>query len=308
MFGTPDVFGRDQLVVRVEGNSNTNGQSFVPIVVPEWARICHMILWGAGGSGGYGVVGANSTAAGGGGGGSSGQTSLTIPTQLLPPVLYCSVALGNNLGTEVNTSVCAYPDVGAANNVIARATGGSGGSNGSGATGGDGGTAGAIATIAQMPLGGVGNYILLAGQEGIAGGAAVEGAALTPPTTGLRCMGGTGGGGLPAAATVGQAGGLINNSFISIPLIPGAIGPSAGTTPGADGANGFTHDFCGMYHMGGTGGSSTHGSATGAGLVGGNGGKGGTGCGGGGGGGALTGSTQGIGGYGGDGLAILTFI
>lgn len=59
-----------------------------------------------------------------------------------------------------------------------------------------------------------------------------------------------------------------------------------------------------MY-CGGTGGGSTHGSATGAGLVGARGGAGGRGCGGGGGGGALTGSSQGMFGLGGPGQVII---
>ena len=60
------------------------------------------------------------------------------------------------------------------------------------------------------------------------------------------------------------------------------------------------------YRYGGTGGASTHGTATGAGLVQSNGGVGAPGCGGGGQGSALTGSTAGIVGWGGLAYAILT--
>lgn len=307
MFGTPQVYGRDQLVVQIEANSASAGANWETIEVPEWARLCHIVLWGSGGSGGNGVVGANSTAAGGGGGGSSGQTSVWVPTYMLPKLLYASIGAGLLGANGIASRVATYPNL-VANHQLAVANGGSGGGNASGGTAGAAGGAGAIATIATMPLAAAGAYTLLAGQAGIIGGTTVAGAQQNPPTTGLRCMGGTGGGGLPAAATAGRAGGLINNSFELAALVPGGIGAAATTTPGGAGSHGFEEMEMAMYFWPGTGGGSSHGSAVGAGLVGGRGGDGSIGCGGGGGGGALTGSTQGIGGRGGDGRCIITFM
>lgn len=270
---------------------------------PRGVTMCTIFGFGSGGGGGNGVVGANSTAAGGGGGGSGGQTYLTIPAALVPDVLFISVGMGLN-AAGVASRVAINPDT-TANNCLWIANGGGVGGNGAGATAGAAGSAGAVATIATMPLAGLGTYSLLAGQAGIIGGTTVAGAALTIPTTGLVITGGTGGGGLPAAATNGKDGGAFTVAGV-FPPQPAGLGATAATTPGGDGSNGFAMAFRGLgYNYGGTGGGTSHGSATGAGLVGGKGGAAGPGCGGGGGGGALTGSTQGTGGRGGDGSVVI---
>lgn len=254
--------------------------------------------WGAGGNGGNGVVGANSTAAGGGGGGSGGQSVLVIPNFLLPDALFVSVGYP---GAACRVAVA--PDVVVNNQLIFANPGGNGG-NAAGATAGAAGTGAPAASIGSMPLAGLGQIQLLAGQAGIIGGVAVAGAALTLPVTGLLVTGGTGGGGLPAAAAVGTNGGAFTVAGI-FPPNPGGIGAAVATTPGGNGSNGITGIRNLAYDYGGTGGGSSHGTATTTGLFGGVGGRGGIGCGGGGGGGALTGSVQGIGGLGGPGQVII---
>lgn len=264
-----------------------------------------IIGWGGGGGGGAGAVGANSTAAAGGGGGSSAQTMVTLTGPHIPDVMYVSVGFGGAAsGNGQNSRVSIFPD-NTVNNCLWSATRGAAGGNAAAGTAGAAGAAGGVMTIASMPLGGAGTYNFLAGQAGIIGGAAVAGAALTLPVTGLLVTGGTGGGGLPAAATIGTAGGAFTVAG-RFPAQPGGIGGAAATTPPTGGSNGFQAIPGLRFYYGGTGGGSTHGSATGAGLVGAPGGAGGIGSGGGGGGGALTGSTAtNIGGRGGDGLVII---
>ena len=308
MFPDGTVRGRDDMVITVQGNSAAAGSGWDILEVPEWARWCHIFLLGAGGTGGNGVVGANSTAAGGGGGGSAGQTSLSIPAFLLPRVLYVSVGLGILTAAGVATRVAAFPDT-TANNCIALANGGGAGGNAAGATAGTAGAGGTIASLGTMPLGGGGVPSFIVGQAGIVGGVAVSSSNLNLPVTGLIVTGGTGGGGLPAAATAGTNGGSFTiPAGAFFPPHSGGIGAAAATTPGGSGSHGFSDRDALYYHFGGTGGASSHGTALTTGLVGGLGGEGGIGSGGGGGGGALTGSTQGIGGKGGDGIAIISFI
>lgn len=267
---------------------------------PPGKTMLHILLFGPGGNGGNGAVGANSTAAGGGGGGSGSQTSLLIPLHMLPDVLYLSLPYG---GVAAPARISTYPEA-VANTTVALANQGGAGGNAAGATAGAAGAAGAVATLATMPLGGAGISQLLAGQAGIIGGTTVAGAALTLPVTGLYVTGGTGGGGLPAAAATGTNGGSFTVAGYH-PSNTGGAGPAVATTPAGDGSYGLSWRQGLRYMYGGTGGSSTHGTATGAGLVAGRGGDGGFGCGGGGGGGGLTGSTQGLGGRGGDSFAVL---
>ena len=266
-------------------------------------RGCTMVTFyvvGAGGGGGNGVAGANSAAAGGGGGGSGGQTVATVPAVFLPDTLFVSVGVGSNAG-GVESRVAISPIGTVANNCVIRAAPGAVGGNASGATAGAAGAAGAISNIASMPLAGMGSFQFLAGQAGIIGGTTVAGAALTIPATGLCVTGGTGGGGLPAAFAAGTAGGSFTVAGI-FPPHAGGLAQATATLPGNNGSNGMDRVIRGLeYSYGGTGGGSSHGSATGAGLFGGNGGKGGIGSGGGGGGGCLTGGVAGIGGRGGDG-------
>lgn len=302
-FDIPDSTTAD---IQIFGPNSATGQTnFSVWNKRRGASMCAMYLLGGGGAGGTGVVGANSAAAGGGGGGSSGQTYIVVPAFLLPDVLFVQVGMGQ-LGGAGASRVCITPNS-TANNVVAIANGGSQGGNGAGAVGGTAGAAGGAATAATMPLGWafVTSGGALAGQAGIAGGTTGAGANLTLPVTGLRVTGGTGGGGLPATAVAGTAGGSINAAGV-FPLAPGGIGGATATLAPGLGVSGVNHAFNGLrFSYGGTGGGSTHGSATGAGLVAAFGGTGGVGSGGGGGGGAFTGSTVATGGPGGQGIVII---
>jgi hypothetical protein len=271
-------------------------------VKPRGKTMARILLVGAGGNGGTGVIGANSAAAGGGGGGSGAQTSITIPLWAIPDVLFLQLAAGGSaLGSYIAVASGAYFTN---TTLIASAAGGNGG-NGAAAVGGAAGAAGAAATAASMALGFQWLDSTLIGQAGIIGGAAVAGAALTLPATGLLVTGGTGGGGLPAAATAGTAGG----AFTVVGAFPAQVGGAAqatATSPAVSGSHGFSPIAGLTYGYGGTGGGSTHGTATGAGLVQSSGGNGAAGCGGGGMGGALTGSTAGVIGLGGPSYCIIT--
>jgi hypothetical protein len=160
-----------------------------------------------------------------------------------------------------------------------------------------------------MPLGWGSLVNARSGVGGTAGGFAAAGTSTTTVAiTGLAYPG-TGGGGLPAAGNAGTNGGAYATigSNLFFPNQPGGTGAPNATTPPTSGSNGIS-DIKGLFYAyGGTGGGSTHGSATGAGLVGASGGSGTYGSGGGGGGGALTGTTAGttIGGNGGDSIAII---
>lgn len=285
-------------------NSVSAGGNWHTWVRPVGKSYLTILAIGGGGGGGTGVVGANSTAGGGGGGGSGGQTVLEIPMDFLPNRLYISVGTSKT-GAGLASFVSTQPNT-TANHVLAIANGGAVGGNASAGTGGAAGGAGAIATNATMPLGWAFSKLALAGQAGIIGGAAVAGAALTLPTTGLRVTGGTGGGGLPAAAAAGTNGGsfTVPASPSYFPAQSGGVGSATATNPADNGRNGFSVPEAGLYFYGGTGGASTHGTATGGGLVQSSGGHGDIGCGGGGMGGALTGSSAGTASRGGAGLVI----
>lgn len=277
---------------------------------PRGKTMVSILLLGKGGNGGNGVVGANSTAAGGGGGGSGTMATLVMPLALLPDTIFFSLA-GQQATTTVASYVAIYPSIIATpppNHTIMIANGGGNGGNASGATAGAVGAAGSLTgmTAATMPIGWQWSKVL-AGQAGIIGATTGSGNALTLPVTGLIVTGGTGGGGLPAAAASGTAGGGYTVPAQPSPF-PAHTAPAVtavATTPPGNGAGGYKLPGL-LYFYGGLGGGSTHGTATTTGLVGAYGGNGAFGCGGGGGGGALTGSTQGIGGFGGPALAIIT--
>ena len=287
------------------GNSFTVGASWDIWTRPPGASMLGFFLLGGGGAGGTGVIGANSTAAGGGGGGSAGQTIGEIPLDLLPPRLYISVGQARQ-AAGIASYISTQPNI-TANHVLAVANGGGVGGNGALSVAGAAGAAGAIATNATMPLGWAWTKLALAGQAGIIGGVAISGANLTLPTTGLRVTGGTGGGGLPAAAAAGTNGGsfTVPASPSYFPANIGGQGSATATNPANPGSHGLLINEAGFYYYGGVGSASTHGTATGGGLVQGRGGDGGIGCGGGGMGGALTGSSAAVQSYGGAGLVIL---
>lgn len=295
------------------GNSPAVGQMWQTWAKPRGKTMLDILLIGKGGNGGTGVVGANSTAAGGGGGGSGAQTRLTIPLALLPDILYLSLA-GQSATAPLASYITIQPtQVGGgglpiANNVLASAGGGGNGGAGTGAVGGTGPTGTAAGSAASMPLGWA-YATSLAGMTGSVGGTTGNAPTLTQSVssvTGLLVTSGTGGGGLPAAASTGSLGGAFtaNGAF---PLRAPASAVISATVPPGNGENGYQPIPKLLYLYGGIGGGSTHGTATGAGLVQSVGGNGAYGCGGGGNGGALTGSTAASTvGQGGAAIAILT--
>lgn len=284
-------------------------------IKPRGKSMLHILFVGGGGDGGTGVIGANSTAAGGGGGGSGSQLSMLIPMWAIPDALYILMGRFNGYASYITIAphTSASASAPAANIVLAQANGASPGGNASGATAGTAGAAPAAPSANQMPAGWAYVQQAIAGMAGIAGGTTVAGAALTLPVTGQNVTGGTGGGGLPAAATAGTNGGAftVPTTLGVFPAQAGGVGAAAATTPAGLGllglllAGGYLNGGY-EYRYGGTGGGSTHGSATGAGLVQAAGGNGAPGCGAGGMGGALTGSTAAVAARGGSPFAILT--
>ena len=276
-----------------EGNSTSSGTHWIPWHKPQGCSYVNILLVGRGGAGGTGVVGANSTAAGGGGGASGSQTQVDIPAYLLPDTIYINLPSSSTVATQP-AYVSVYPTT-TSNHVIAYAASGGNGGNGALAVAGAAGTNGGAANANVMSYG-FAYATVVAGQNGIIGGTTVSAAALTLPLLGLVVTGGGGGGGLPAAATAGT-----NGSSFTVPGTPslfpahaGGQGSATATLPAASGLNGYSNFNKILYGYGGTGGASTHGTATGGGLVQSSGGRGAPGCGGGGMGGALSGSTPGV--------------
>ena len=293
-------------VYEFRGTATSSGTGWVTWAKPRGKTMFNILLIGPGGNGGTGVIGSVSTAAGGGGGASGNQVSLTGPLLFLPDLLFLSIPHAG-VGGGATSYISVMPNT-TTNHLLAMATGGGNGGNASGATAGAAGAAASINTIAQQPLAGISDPFFLAGQAGIIGGTTVAGGALTLPTTGLIVTGGTGGAGLGASASAGTAGGAftVPASPSVFPAHQGGLGTATATVPPGSGERGFTY-FNGLrYFYGGTGGGSTHGSATGAGLAQSSGGDGAPGCGGGGMGGALTASTAGVVGKGGEGYCIIT--
>lgn len=292
------------------GNNAAAGEQWMTWQKPRGKSMAHIMLIGKGGNGGNGAVGANSTAAGGGGGGSGAQISMLVPLWAIPDRLYLSLAGGGTTTTTASyvamaMKLTAGAGASAGNDTLLTANGGGNGGNASGATAGAVGAAAGTPTVASMALGWQWVDLSLGGQAGIIGGTNVAGAALTIPVTGLLVTGGTGGGGLPAAAASGTAGGSFTVAGHFPPQVGGLVQATA-TLPANNGSNGGQPIPNLFYFYGGTGGGSTHGTATGGGLVASRGGNGGPGCGGGGGGGALTGSTAGGGGLGGPAICVIT--
>jgi hypothetical protein len=301
---TPTSWGASDIQVFM-GDALTSGTAWKTWIKPRGKTMLSIVLAGAGGNGGTGVVGANSTAGGGAGGQSGAITTLEMPLAVLPDRLYLSLAGRKPTATANFASLISVAPDSTAANIVAFANGGLHGGNASAGTGGTVGTAAAIATAANMPLGWMYAIQVLAAQVGTAGGAAVAAANLALPTTGAFVMGGTGGGGLPAAAATGTNGGQITGAGAFTTLL-GGQGSATATVPADFGRAGY-RPVAGLgFFYGGTGSASTHGTATTTGLVQGRGGDGAPGCGGGGMGGALTGSTAGTVGFGGEAFAILT--
>ena len=278
---------------------------------PRGASMIRIFAVGGGGGGGAGApAGAESTSAGGGGGGSSAQGSITYPAWAIPDRLFVQPGNGGLAGTAgvggTGTASSVYINVisTTAQDLLISVNNGAGGGVGSGATAGAAGGSGASAGASNAPLCGLALapvFISTSGQVGIIGGTTIAGAALTLPTTGLVVTGGTGGGGIGAAASTGFAGGLFTTPGYPFPPQAGGIAGGTTTSSGGRGSNGFQVPGL-LYFYGGTGGASSGG----AGGSGGDGGAGSYGCGGGGGGGTFTGGTQSKGGAGGPGLVIIT--
>jgi hypothetical protein len=289
------------------GGSTAAGSNWSIWQRPLGKTMAMITLIGQGGGGGTGVVGAVSVSAGGAGGGSGAISKLLVPLAQLPEQLYISCGSAPT-GAGIAGYVSIRPNT-TVNHLLLFATGGPVGGNAAAGVGGTIGTAAAIATLGSCPLAMLGITTFLAGVQGVAGGAAIAGAFLTLPTTGQMVTGGTGGAGLGATASVGTSGGsfTVPAAPSPFPPQPGGVGGSTATTPPQVGQNGCNNVIQGLfYSYGGTGGGSTHGSATGAGLVQARGGDGGWGCGGGGMGGAFTGSTASVASKGGDGICIIT--
>lgn len=289
------------------GSGTVAGNSIWTWQKPRGKNHITMILFGKGGKGGNGVVGAVNTAAGGGGGGSGGVTIVSMPLCFLPDVLLLSLAgsEGGAVASYIASAPYAFSQPGPPNvlDTIAVANAGSDGGNATGDTQGSAGTQGSAVTATNMPITWLFAHVLQ-GAGGGSGGTSGFG----PGNTGLGSVGnmvsgGAGGAGLGAAGAAGTAGGSVNASSSVLPINPGGAAPATATTPPGRGSNGYS-PRPGMFYAG-SGGASTHGSATGAGLVQARGGNGAPGCGGGGSGGALTGSTAGSGGLGGPAAAWL---
>jgi hypothetical protein len=293
MFGTPTGVN----VQRFYANSQTAGGSWHVWQKPKNCSFVQIWLFGCGGNGGNGAVGANSTAAGGGGGGSGGQIQIMIPAWIVPDRLFMTLAFG---GTAISSYV-SFDQTTTAQSVLLQAFNGGNGGNAAGATAGAAGAAAGVAGNSTMIRNGMGLATTVAGQAGIVGGVAVAGANQTAPITSLNLAGGTGGGGLPAAAAVGTAGGSFTGSGVWPSMAGGtSAGASSAGTKGADGLEFYNGIWLPTPGCGGASGGGTTGA-------GGNGGDGATGCGGGGGGGAITGQVAGVGGRGGGAHCIVTW-
>lgn len=295
-----------------DGQTVAATSSWKTWVKPAGVSWIYIALAGKGGNGGSGAIGANSAAAGGGGGGSGGLTIALLPAWSVPDTLGILVPGSGNFSNASYVTLEQYGQTISVNTsaILLIATQGVQGGNASGATAGVAGTAATAGSFASSPLASCGFVTFMAGQAGIVGGVAVSGGALTIPTTGTRLCGGTGGGGLPAAGATGTQGGAVT-SALGFSAVAAAAAQATATSPPNTPDNGIIFQpnkqgVLGLMNYGGMGSGSTHGTATGGGLVQVKGGDGAPGCGGGGSGGALTGSTAAAGGLGGPGFCIIT--
>jgi hypothetical protein len=292
-FGEVQVFTGVSLTSTRTSTTNAQWREWIK---PRGASVVQIFVLGAGGGGGVGYpAGAGTQRQGGSGGGSGAQARATIPAMLLPDRLYIQTGLGGGGGvTGVrngdnggSTYVTVYPDT-TADNVVVYAAGGSGANNGQSDGSGAAGAGGAVPTLANMPVGGASVYNLLGGQAGAAGGSYLGGAgtSITPPTTGLRCMGGAGGAGVWIQPAAFAGGGF--TPPVSTYLAEQAPPASGASVAGVAGLIIWTP----LTMWGGGGGGSSYAGIAGAG------GDGGYGSGGGGGGGGVTAGAAGSGGGG----------
>lgn len=252
---------------------------------------------GAGGGGGHSAAAGNARA-GGGGGASGGVVRFMFPAALLPDTLHVYVPAGgagvtsSTGGVGVRTCIAVVPDNTVPRNILIH-TGNTTPAGGGTGTAGVAGAAGAVPTvagIADMPLATLGTWMAITGQAGTVGGAAsgANGGALTMPSNGVICLGGTGGAGV---TTTEYAGGAITAVTGALVSNWRPIAPAAGSFNGSEGT--WLRPPTGPWFcFGGLGGSSSNAG------VGGTGGAGAYGAGGGGGGGGTTGGKGGDGGQG----------
>ena len=273
------------------GFSDTTGGSWIAWEKPKGTQMIRITCIGGAQAGGDGTYVSSSSATGGQGGGSGGVTILTIPTYVVPDILYVSAGVGQTNTTQTISAAGSYVCVAQSTAAIYTVCYANGASTGlTGAT---------VATQANMLLSSYGNFNALAGQNG----AASSGTDITYPTTGLLVSGGASGGSALTGSGLNGGGITAPASQTSVYNIFQTITGGTGSTSGTVTGGGAGHEIyqpllsCG----GGSGGGSSNGTA-------GNGGSGGFGSGGGGGGGSrfASGTTfQGIGGKGGNGLVII---
>ena len=269
---------------------------------PRGVSMGMFLAIGGGGAGGNGhSAAAGNTRGGGGGGGSSGIARVTVPLVFLPDVLYVMVGAGGikavtypgaSAGQGTRSMVAVAPDATDTNRLlVSGAAGATAGANGAAGGLGGGGNAGTISVIGDMPIAGLGNFDLIAGNAGAGGGAQTgdNGTSIGISASSSRCQGGSGGGGTQSADFTGGPCTAISGSYLSEQR---PATPAAGSNDGSSGPQ-IWQPF---FSFGGLGGSSSNAG------VGGHGGYGARGAGGGGGGGGTTGGT---GGNGGDGLVVI---
>ena len=263
------------------GQSGTTLRQWQTWRKPRGVSWVYMIGVGGGGGGSTGGRGGNATGGGGGGGGSGGQSTVLIPAQFLPDVLYVQAGFGGaGVTTSGGNGVAGNPGVPTyvtiepsttltSNMTVLLANGGSAGDAES-TLGSPGGTGGTLATVGVMPLAGRGTFTLLVGQTGGQGGTRSVGpapTALAYPATGLLVSGGQGGGGggtIPASgAGFAAVTGSLGQDFYPA-ISAGAV--AAGATPAGRGTAGVIVRK-NLLFTGGTGGggsSSTAGGAAGS--------------------------------------------
>lgn len=254
------------------GTAQTTLLQWQTWIKPRGSRMLWLIAVGGGGSGGNGTNTAT-TSGGGGGGGSGAQSSVILPSTMVPDILYIQAGRGGKgaassgaagaaglpsyISLEPNTSLVAA-------NTLLFANGGNGGGGATTTAGGAGGTGGTAATITNMPLAGRGIYQFFAGQTGTAGGAqGVAGTNLSLPDNGLMVSGGAGGGG-KTAATFTKGGDITGAGFGE--FLPTILGGAAavGSTPAQSGNSLIARNF--IMNYGGSGGGSA--SETSGGIAG----------------------------------------
>lgn len=281
-----------------------NPTAFGTWIKPRGINFVHIFCMGAGGGGGGGFTRAAAAAgSGGGGGGSGGQATLTIPAYLLPDRLFIIVGAGGRGGTGSGVAGAAggrsfvlineiAPLIATNTVAYSGAADAGGGGAGSAAAVGAAGAASTVPTAANTAIGNTGHLTVLVGSAGTASGAVAGavGGAVTIPATGLRCVGGSGGGSTTSANFAGGLVTAISNSALSNRR------PQLSDATTIHGCGGFK-DAEVFFFWGGLGGWAINAGP------GGNGGSGATGSGGGGGG---AGTTGGAGGNGGNGIVIIT--